>query len=190
MFRSQPLFCLSNRRVSHSAAHSGILAPETADQIMPATSQQFFGLDTDGDGDSPIRILNLWACECDLLQPATRGCCFDEFVSMAPNHVRQYISAASAAQDHHRGKCDTILCNPTSASLETSVLLLELLSRRLSRGGPQRLRVSYSMVRCLRSNTSWFCNQWCTCVRNNTVTPGGRIWWPTKQSCRKSWPGR
>ena len=43
------------------------LGPETADQIISATSQQFFGLDKDSDGDSPIRIINLWACECDLL---------------------------------------------------------------------------------------------------------------------------
>ena len=74
----------------------GILAPETADQIFSATSQQFCGLYKDSGGDSPIRILNLWACECDLLaqevilaHSATPRCCFDNFVSMAPNSVRQ-----------------------------------------------------------------------------------------------------
>ena len=74
---------------------------------MSATSQQFFGLDKDSDGDSPIRILNLWACECDLLaqevilaHSATPGCCFDNLVSMAPNCVRQCISDMSACKQH------------------------------------------------------------------------------------------
>ena len=44
MSRSDLLSCLSNRRISHSSAYSGILAPETADQIISATSQQFLGL--------------------------------------------------------------------------------------------------------------------------------------------------
>ena len=74
---------------------------------MSATSQQFFGLDKDSDGDSPIRIHNLWACECDLLaqevilaHSATPECCFGSLVSMEPNDVRQYISDMSACQQH------------------------------------------------------------------------------------------
>ena len=105
MSRSDLLFCLSNRRISHSSAYSGILAPETADQIISATSQQFFGLDKHSDEASPIRILNVWACECDLLaqevilaHSATPGCCFDNLVSMAPNNVRHYISDMSACK--------------------------------------------------------------------------------------------
>ena len=83
------------------------LCPETADQIISATSQQFFGLDKDSDGDSPIRIFNLWACEDDVLaqevilaHSATPGCCFDNLVSMAPNCVRQCISDMSACKQH------------------------------------------------------------------------------------------
>ena len=146
MSRSDQLFCLSNRRMSHSSAHSGILAPETADQIISATSQQFFGLDKDSDGDSPIRILNLWACECDLLahevilsHSANPFCCFDTLVSMAPNNV-QCISDMSACTQH---------------------------------ADPERVR-----------------SLCCACLRGNAVTPGGRIWWQTKQSWRKSWLGR
>ena len=67
MTRSDLLFCLSNQRITHSSAYSGILAPETVNQIISATSKQFFGWDKDVDGDSPIRILNLWACKSDLL---------------------------------------------------------------------------------------------------------------------------
>ena len=50
MSRSDLMFCLSNRKISHSSAYSGILAPRTADQIISATSEQFFGLDKDSDG--------------------------------------------------------------------------------------------------------------------------------------------
>ena len=38
--------------------------------------------------------------------------------------------------------------------------------------------------------TSWLCNQCRACLRGTAVTPGGRIWWQTKQSWRKSWLGR
>ena len=46
------------------------------------------------------------------------------------------------------------------------------------------------LLRYLRSKSSWLCNQCCACLRGNAVTPGGRIWWQTKQSWRKSWLGR
>ena len=54
-----------------------------------------------------IRILSLWACECDLLTQEvilahflTPGCCFDNLVSLAPNNVRQYISDMSVCKQH------------------------------------------------------------------------------------------
>ena len=101
------LFCLSNRRYWPQLCVLRHLSPDTADQIISATSQQFFGLDKDSDGDSPIQILNSRACECDLLaqevilaHSATPGCCFDNLVSMAPNCVRQCISDMSACKQH------------------------------------------------------------------------------------------
>ena len=98
MSRSDLLFCLSNRRIGHSSAYSGILAPETP--------QHFFGLDKDSEGDSPIRILNLWACECDwlaqeviLAHSVSPGCCFDNLVAWRRT-MRQYISDMSACKEH------------------------------------------------------------------------------------------
>ena len=83
-------------------------------------------------------------------------------------------------------------------------MLVFVLSRRVSRAGPQREHGNSSScftshgcapcwqrlacpLRCFRSKTSWLCNQRRACLRGNAVTPGGRIWWQTKQSWRKSW---
>ena len=288
MSRSDLLFCLSNRSISHSSANSGILAPETADQITSATSQQFFGLDKHSDEGltNPnsqfvgLRECDLLAQEVILAYSTSPGCCFDNFVSMAPNNVRQYISDMSACKQHADPESvrsllwqrDDMLvaawcvthdrvpyspfghthtagntctdhssfgkrcgmagphtmifyiwsaaiqqvrprvinaenmthirfCTPTSASLETSMLVIELLSRRLSRAGPQREYGSSSS--CFTSHVSalcwqrlacfgtfarkpvFLCNQCCARLRGNAITPGGRIWWQTKQSWRE-----
>ena len=98
------LFCLINRRISHSSAYSG--APETTDQIMSATSQQFFGLEmamvTHQSAFSICGLSNviLLAQEVILAHSATPGCCFDHLMSMAPNNVRPYISDMSACKQY------------------------------------------------------------------------------------------
>ena len=87
-----------------------------------------------------------------------------------------------------RPMCHNSVCNRTSASLEKSMLVFELLSRRrLSRAGPQREYGSSSScftshgstpcwqrlahpLRCPRSKTSWLCNQCCACLRGNAVS--------------------
>ena len=106
MSRSYLLFCLSNRRIGHSSAYSGMLAPRQLPRSYrpPASSSSGWTKIAMKTHRSEFSIF--WACECDLLaqevilaHSATPGCCFDNFMSMAPNNV-QYISDMSACKQH------------------------------------------------------------------------------------------
>ena len=79
-------------------------------------------------------------------------------------------------QPYERELGDICACVRTVVSAAEQAMNLPLCWQRLAHP-----------LRCLCSKTSWLRNQCCACLRGNAFTPGGRIWWQTKQSWRKSW---
>ena len=101
----QLIHCLSDREINQSTAYSGILAPETADDIIAATSRQFLN-DSNKSNTAAVKFKQLWACECGpaaqeeiLAHPSSPICYFDNLVSFAPPKVQKYIKTQKTKAD-------------------------------------------------------------------------------------------